>query len=241
MPSLKKELLEVLRSYMSGIMAGSVLSLATKWSEVELEALSRREGTRLLGQLEKGIRLYVPEGERRAECMRRLEAKVSGGEERGASSVAPPATARVLRPRAAPHGGAAPGADGEGYTTDIRNEMDVLAARGASREISAGMGFSASDQVRVATVISELSRHMVRYAGEGKISINGLRRGRRGIEIVSEDTGLDAEIADRIARDEGLVDDEELVGIVGVRKLVDEFEVLASPEGGCVLRLRKFS
>jgi serine/threonine-protein kinase RsbT len=234
---MKAQLLQVLRDYMSGILAGSVINLAVKWSGVDLESLEDDDGKRLLEELEKGVRLYVTAGGERAECLRRLEQQVVGGD--GAET-----SARKSAPWR-PSGGKRAGETKKGstddrYSVEIVNEVDVLAARGASREIAAEAGLGAPDQVRVATVISELARHILHTGGAGRISIAVLWRGRRGVEITAVDPGLDFDVARQVCKGGDLPVEDDLLGIAGARKLMDDFEVESSEEGGCVLRLRRY-
>lgn len=88
------------------------------------------------------------------------------------------------------------------------------------------MGFSASDATLVATAISELARNIVHYAGSGEIllgKVNG--DDRLGIAVIAQDRGpgiADAKLAAR----EGFSTSGGLgLGLPGVRRIMDEFEI----------------
>lgn len=72
----------------------------------------------------------------------------------------------------------------------IRSDSDIIAACMAARDAARRMGFSTTDQARIATATSELARNIVTYAGEGLVIINQVQHGqRRGIELIFEDQG----------------------------------------------------
>jgi signal transduction histidine kinase len=55
-------------------------------------------------------------------------------------------------------------------TLGVGTELDVIAARQRARQIAAACGFSALDQARIGTVVSELARNIYNAAGSGSIS-----------------------------------------------------------------------
>ena len=61
MSDTRQQILEILSGHMSAIMARSVLSLSLSWSKVDPNMLRPGDDKRLLTELEKGIRLYVPD------------------------------------------------------------------------------------------------------------------------------------------------------------------------------------
>lgn len=74
----------------------------------------------------------------------------------------------------------------------VSDEADVVACRTAARELCAAIGFSAVDQTKVATVVSELARNIVRYARRGTVVLKELTAAgatARGIEVVARDEG----------------------------------------------------
>ena len=93
----------------------------------------------------------------------------------------------------------------------------------------------------IATAISELARNILTYAGEGEIEVAVEETaGRRGIRIVARDEGPG--IADiGLALQDGYSTSRSLgIGLPGVRRLMDEFEVTSEPGSGTVVRATKW-
>src|SRR6185437_14900400 len=80
----------------------------------------------------------------------------------------------------------------------IESADDVLVARQAGRALASGIGFSTIDVALVTLAISEIAGNIVKYAGDGDItmeiigSIDGNvtgEAGKTGIQIVASDQG----------------------------------------------------
>lgn len=108
----------------------------------------------------------------------------------------------------------------------VASDTEIVSARRQGRTLAEQMGFSASEATLVATAISELARNIVRYAGSGEIllgKING--KDRSGITIIARDRGPG--IADvQLAAREGFSTSGGMgLGLPGVRRIMDEFEI----------------
>jgi serine/threonine-protein kinase RsbT len=108
----------------------------------------------------------------------------------------------------------------------VASDAEIVSARRHGRILAEQIGFSASDATLVATAISELARNIVRYAGSGEIvlgKVNG--QGRAGITIIARDRGPG--IADvQLAAREGFSTAGGMgLGLPGVRRIMDEFEI----------------
>ena len=103
------------------------------------------------------------------------------------------------------------------------------------------LGFPKTDLALIATAISELARNILTYAGEGEIEI-ALEEAdaRRGLVIVARDQGPGiADIA--LALQDGYSTSRSLgIGLPGVRRLMDEFEVTSEPGSGTQVRATKW-
>jgi serine/threonine-protein kinase RsbT len=109
---------------------------------------------------------------------------------------------------------------------EVASDRDVVAARHAGREHGARAGFGSADQALIATAISELARNILQYAGKGTITLT-LQDGplRRGLVIVAEDRGPGIENVE-LAMQDGYSTSKGLgLGLPGVRRLTDEFEI----------------
>ena len=107
----------------------------------------------------------------------------------------------------------------------LRNERDVVEARSFVRRMAAQIGFCHTDQIKVATAVSELARNAVSYAGGGEVRLAPLEHPRRGIRIDVQDSGpgitrLDSILAGTYRSKTGLG-----LGLVGCKRLMDEFEI----------------
>ena len=129
---------------------------------------------------------------------------------------------------------------GERYIA-INGELDIVAARVEGRNLAKEMGFGVIDQARIATVISELTRNIVLYADRGQVYLNQVRSmGRIGLEVVCEDQGPGIPDVDRIVNRQQPVGQEMGMGLSGVRRLVDEFEIQTDVGTGTKVTVRKW-
>src|SRR5438093_685825 len=123
----------------------------------------------------------------------------------------------------------------------IDSDTDIVVARQNGRELAGWCGFPTTDRVLVSTAISELARNIVRYATSGEIILRLVDDGgKRGVEVLAADTGpgvLDVTLAVRdgfsTARSLGL-------GLPGVRRIMDEFEISSEWGRGTTVTTRKW-
>jgi len=123
----------------------------------------------------------------------------------------------------------------------ISSDVDIVKARQAGRRVAESVGFVFTELALVATAISELARNIVRYARSGEIAIRPITNSaRRGIQIVAQDHGpgiRDVEQALQIgfstAGGLGL-------GLPGVRRLMDEFDIQSKLGRGTTVRITKW-
>ncbi|HEY3099118.1 MAG TPA: ATP-binding protein [Methylomirabilota bacterium] len=118
----------------------------------------------------------------------------------------------------------------------IKYEHDLVAARQRARQIAESLGFDAQDQTRIATAVSEIARNAYSYAGGGRVDflVEGrtppqllvvrVADGGRGIATLKD--VLDG----RYRSNTGMG-----LGIVGARRLMDQFEIESSSAGTTVL------
>jgi serine/threonine-protein kinase RsbT len=123
----------------------------------------------------------------------------------------------------------------------IRADVDIISARQRGRDLGAELGFPKTDLALIATAISELARNILTYAGEGEIEVAVEEAdGRRGLLIVARDEGPGiADIA--LALQDGYSTSRSLgIGLPGVRRLMDDFEVTSQPGSGTIVRAMKW-
>ena len=120
-------------------------------------------------------------------------------------------------------------------------DSDIVAARQQGRALALQLGFRPMEATLVATSISELARNILLYARQGEIVITPLERGeRRGLSIEARDDGPGIpDIAQ--AMEDGYSSNGRLgLGLPGVRRLMDSFEVRSCPDGGTTVVAKKW-
>ena len=123
----------------------------------------------------------------------------------------------------------------------IDRDVDIVSARQKGRELASHCGLPPTDLAVVATAISELARNIVRYAVRGEIILRLVDdHGKRGIEVVAADDGPG--IPDvSLAMQDGYSTSGSLgLGLPGVRRLMDEFEITSDFGKGTTVTVRKW-
>ena len=123
----------------------------------------------------------------------------------------------------------------------IDRDVDIVSARQKGRELASHCGFPSTDLAVVATAISELARNIVRYAVRGEIILRLIDdNGRRGVEVVAADDGPGIpDVA--LAMQDGYSTSGSLgLGLPGVRRLMDEFEITSDFGKGTTVTVRKW-
>lgn len=123
----------------------------------------------------------------------------------------------------------------------IATDQDVVAARQKGRAMALELGFSASDSTLLATAISELARNIVSYAGQGEIVLHATQNsGRPGVTVVARDAGPGIPSLEQALRDGYSTSGSLGLGLPGVRRLVDEFEIISEVGRGTTVTVRKW-
>jgi serine/threonine-protein kinase RsbT len=119
----------------------------------------------------------------------------------------------------------------------IDSDGAIVEARQRGRSLALGLGFSAGSATLIATSISELARNILLYAGEGEIALQPLRTGGRyGLAVFASDHGPGIADLERALEDGYSTSGRLGLGLPGVRRLMDEFEVRTNGVGGTVVR-----
>ena len=123
----------------------------------------------------------------------------------------------------------------------INSDQDIVLARQKGRALAADSGFSAVDATLIATAISELARNIVTYSKQGEIILSALAEsGRRGIGIVASDEGPGIADIRQALRDGFSTSGSFGLGLPGVRRLMDEFEISSPPGQGTRVMIKKW-
>ena len=127
-------------------------------------------------------------------------------------------------------------------TLSLHHDQDVVTARQRAAQIARLLDFDTSEQTRVATAVSEIVRNAFRYAGHGSVrfDVDADARPQR-LVIRVDDTGpgiakLAEVLTGRYQSSTGMG-----MGIVGARRLMDQFTIESDSNGTRVAMEKYFS
>lgn len=124
----------------------------------------------------------------------------------------------------------------------ITHEVDIAIATSEARVLAAAGGFKQTEQYMIATAVSELARNIFRYATRGEISIKIIGEAtKKGIEIIAQDNGPGIEDIGKAMTDHFSTSDSLGLGLPGVKRLMDEFEIDSDHRRGTKITARKWS
>lgn len=123
----------------------------------------------------------------------------------------------------------------------ISSDQDIVVARQKGRSLALELGFSSGDATLIATAISELARNIVSYAGSGQISLKDMQGSTRvGITVAASDNGPGIPNVSQALRDGFSTSGSLGLGLPGVRRLMDEFEIVSKPGQGTNVVVKKW-
>src|SRR5580693_1087820 len=122
----------------------------------------------------------------------------------------------------------------------VRHEHDTVAARQRARQIARLLGFDSQDQTRISTAVSEIARNAFTYAGGGRVEY--LLEGRTApqlfiIKVTDSGPGirdLETILEGRYQSPTGMG-----LGIIGARRLMDQFQIDSTSGRGVTVWLKK--
>jgi serine/threonine-protein kinase RsbT len=122
----------------------------------------------------------------------------------------------------------------------IQADADIVAARQAARELAGRLGFSKIDLTLIATAVSEVTRNIVRFAGNGEIVVEILEHPHSGVQVVARDTGPGIPDVDKALTDGFSTYDGLGLGLPGARRLMDEFAIVSELGRGTTVTMTKW-
>lgn len=123
----------------------------------------------------------------------------------------------------------------------INSDQDIVIARQKGRAMAAELGFSSGDATLIATAISELARNIVSYARRGSITLKSIQGSSRvGILVLAEDDGPGILDIRQALRDGFSTSGSLGLGLPGVRRLMDDFEITSQPGQGTTVVVKKW-
>ena len=119
----------------------------------------------------------------------------------------------------------------EAIELELRIEADIARARLAARDLCQALGASPLVVQKLATIVSELARNIISYAGRGQLAIRQCGPARRCVHVEARDQGpgignLEEILGGRYKSRSGLG-----LGILGTKRLADQFRIDSSPAG----------
>jgi serine/threonine-protein kinase RsbT len=123
----------------------------------------------------------------------------------------------------------------------IASDKDILEARQRGRALALELGFSVGEAALIATAISELARNIVTYAGHGTVTLRqASAAGRVNLTIIATDPGPGISDVALALRDGYSSSGGLGLGLPGVRRLMDEFEIASELGRGTMITVRKW-
>ncbi len=117
-------------------------------------------------------------------------------------------------------------------TVAIRQEQDTVTVRQRSRQIARLLGFDTQDQTRIATAVSEIARNAFRYAGGGRVEFVVEGKTAPQLFLINvADTGSGIRDLQQILDGRYTSTTGMGLGIVGARRLMDQFEIESGKQG----------
>ncbi|AGC44472.1 Ser/Thr protein kinase [Myxococcus stipitatus DSM 14675] len=213
---LSAQLLSVLQHFMSETAARLVLRGTLESLRVSADTMSVAELPRVIDALEPATRHFV-DAARRPDLAAKLRAVMAKASAASAPSLglrepSPPAAAAAT-PEARP------------TTYLVRTEADASHARLSARAMCEALGGRGYECQKVATAVSELARNQISYAGGGTIQLIPVQSPRKLLRVRAEDQGRGIPELDRVLSGTYRSKTGMGLGLLGVKRLADKFEV----------------
>ncbi len=123
----------------------------------------------------------------------------------------------------------------------IHSDRDILLARQKGRAMGMLAGFVSTDLTLIATAISELARNILLYAREGEVELHLIQEDRRnGMVIIARDQGPGIHDVERAMQDGFSTSGGLGLGLPGVKRLMDSFELISVPGRGTTVQISKW-
>jgi serine/threonine-protein kinase RsbT len=123
----------------------------------------------------------------------------------------------------------------------IFSDADIVLARQKARQLASELGFSVTELAVIATAVSELARNIVLYARRGEVLLKLVEQGgRRGIVVTARDDGPGIADVARAMQSGYSTSGSLGLGLPGVKRLMDDFELVTEMGKGTVITVRKW-
>jgi serine/threonine-protein kinase RsbT len=117
----------------------------------------------------------------------------------------------------------------------IQTDIDIVTARQRGRQLAAEIGFSSTEQVLIATAISEIARNLINYAIQGQVSFNKVQQlEKQGFRVIAKDQGPGIVDTNQALQDGYSTSNRLGLGLPGAKRLMDDFEIVSTTQGTTV-------
>ena len=124
----------------------------------------------------------------------------------------------------------------------VTSDADILLVRQRARELASEAEFTAVESTFIATAISELGRNILQHAGEGEVSIKiDQQESGTVLIVVARDNGPGIPNVNRALTDGFSTSGGLGLGLPGVRRLMDEFEIVSHQNYGTTVIAKKWA
>ena len=123
----------------------------------------------------------------------------------------------------------------------ITSEASITQAVLAAKKFSVQVGFKDYQANMIASAVSELARNIEKYARRGEIVLRTVSQSySTGIEIIAQDEGPGITNPEEAMQDHYSSSGTLGLGLPGVKRLMDEFDLKTEVERGTVITVKKW-
>jgi serine/threonine-protein kinase RsbT len=121
----------------------------------------------------------------------------------------------------------------------LKREVHLVVALSSARALAAELGFDDTITNKICTAVSELGRNIFKYAEHGDLYLVHLD-GPRGVgfEVVATDRGPGIDDPEAALRDNFSTQGTLGLGLPGVRRMADDFDLASTPGVGTTVTIR---
>lgn len=124
----------------------------------------------------------------------------------------------------------------------VESDLDIVTARQVGRTAARELGFTSGNATLVATAISELARNIVQYATCGEVVVRRVMNGdRQGLVVTARDEGPGITDVTRALQDGFSTSGRLGLGLPGVRRVMDGFEIRSARGEGTTVTVTKWN
>jgi serine/threonine-protein kinase RsbT len=128
---------------------------------------------------------------------------------------------------------------------EVRVRLDcdrgLIEARRQGRQLAMRCGFTYADRAIITAIVSELGRNILLYATSGEMLMKVVaENSRTGILVAACDKGPGIADLSQAMRDGYSTSGRLGIGLPGVKRLADEFDVDSDPQRGTTVVVRKW-